>query len=149
MKNLFYINIILLLSISCQTQDKPDEEPVNPLNGTWIMTQYFDSTVTNKSIAKYRVQEATWFSIMIDIQQDTIITYGSLFDQCFAIDFTKDTLGILKDMPLQSNWWLIQKDNMLELVQQSNQELRYKRYTFKKDTTFSKYCNRTISIQFI
>ena len=64
MKPLLYIITILFFIISCQSQEEQTnqveaEKPINPLNGTWAMTQYFDTILANKSIAKYR-QSCFW-----------------------------------------------------------------------------------------
>lgn len=146
MRTILYISIILLF-VNCQTQENETTQvniPTNSLNGTWVMTQYFDTIMANKSIAKYRTQDATWFSILIDIQQDTIITYGSMFDQCIKADFTKDTIAEIMGWTSQDYWWFIQTDSLINLVQQPNQEYPDSTiYTFKRDSSFSNYCRRT------
>jgi len=40
------------------------EEPKPNLNGVWGLTNYLDTIVQNKEVAKYRLQAPSWFGIL-------------------------------------------------------------------------------------
>lgn len=93
----------------------------NELNGTWGMTQYFDSIVSNKTIVKYRVQYPTWFGILIEIDNDSLFSYGSLIDIKGQTNPVNDTVFKFNDF--ESGHWMLLKDGaQLALKQFPNQE---------------------------
>ena len=48
------------------------------IDGIWGLTNYFDTIVTHRELAKYRMQPPTWFGILLDIRDNQIISYGSI-----------------------------------------------------------------------
>lgn len=56
-----------------------DKSQNDAIVGIWGMTNYFDSITYNKSIASYRIQPLTWSSIILEIKNDSISQYGSIF----------------------------------------------------------------------
>lgn len=56
-----------------------DKSQNDAIVGIWGMTNYFDSITYNNSIASYRMQPLTWSSIILEIDNDSIAHYGSIF----------------------------------------------------------------------
>lgn len=83
------------------------------LNGVWGLSQYFDSIIKNKSIANYRIVPPSWFSLLIEIKDDSLYAYGSINEYQFKIQ-QKDTLAnFLKTNT--GDWILIVDSNKNEL----------------------------------
>ena len=113
--------------IGCST---PDSQPVDEkgqemvstpqdtftLNGLWAMPDYVDSVLTYKTISKYRMQWPTWFAILIDIDNDTLKTYGSILDNYCKYNTDSDTLYIF-EKTVTGQWTLTlnQETEKLEL----------------------------------
>ncbi|UKN02009.1 hypothetical protein K6119_00575 [Paracrocinitomix mangrovi] len=103
------------------------------LNGTWGLTNYFDTIIANKEIAKYRVQIPTWFAIILEIEHDSIKSYGSIEHDQFLINTKSDTISTLVSNISQDNWYLILNDSVLNLIQYPNAErVDSTFYTFRK-----------------
>jgi len=108
------------------------------LNGTWALTNYFDTIIENKKLAKYRLQTPTWFAILLEIENDSIKTFGSISNEKLFIEKDKDTLATLSSNISGSKWWLIKKDNQLNLIQCPNQKrLDSTTYIFRKREDFN------------
>lgn len=60
------------------------------------MSNYVDSILINKSIAKYMIQGPTWFAILIEIDNDTLRSYGSLQDIETPIKLLNDTIHVFE-----------------------------------------------------
>jgi hypothetical protein len=84
------------------------------LEGVWGMTHYFDSVLAHKEVAKFRVQEATWFSILIQIDSDSVYHFGSIFDGSASRKMS-DTLTLIESMG--AKWVLLNRLPELHLIQ--------------------------------
>jgi hypothetical protein len=148
MKNIIYI-FGFVISIACNSSQKNDvseidqlgnaetdsikiTKPEFDLNGTWGLTNYFDTIVEQKEIAKYRLQAPTWFGIILQINNDSLIAYGSLIEEEKQLNLKSDTLTLFDSYG--GKWDLIKKEELLLLTQSPNQK--------KKDTTVYIYRKR-------
>jgi hypothetical protein len=103
------------------------------LNGTWGLTNYFDTIITNKELAKYRLQTPTWFAILLEIDNDSLKSFGSIDNDQYLIKRTDDTLTTLTSNVSGDKWFLILKEPELKLIQYSNSErVDSTIYTFRK-----------------
>lgn len=86
------------------------------LNGVWAMPNYVDSILAYRTISKYRMQWPTWFAILIEIDNDTIKSYGSIHDIVTPFDPKIDTLHVF-DKTVAGQWILTlnEKTKKLEL----------------------------------
>ncbi len=134
--------LIFIFSCSEQVKEKPiaainssSEKENTPtdtdLNGVWIMTNYLDSILENKTIAKFRLQPATWFAIIIEIKNDSIRTFGSIHDTDFSpIQFGTDSLITLKNsLTGDYSFKMNLKTGILEMKSNGNDSVNY---SFKK-----------------
>ncbi|MDF1699330.1 MAG: hypothetical protein P1U56_25985 [Saprospiraceae bacterium] len=125
MKIFFYILIILGL-ISCQSNNnqkvlgKEKNSKSKDLIGTWGLSNYLDSIVATKEVAKYRLQSPSWFGILIEIEEDSIKTNGSIIEIETKLLNKKDTLAIFDSWV--GKWMLLKKQKNLILKQFPNQE---------------------------
>lgn len=148
MKNIIYI--LGILFISCNSSPKNDvsdtgskdngiTDSVNiaqaefDLNGTWGLVNYFDTIIANKELAKYRLQTPTWFAILLEIENDSLKSFGSIDnDQCL-ITHANDTLTTLTSNVSGDKWFLVLKESELKLIQYPNSErVDSTIYTFRK-----------------
>ncbi len=107
-------------------------QTVFDLNGTWGLTNYFDTIIVNKALAKFRLQPPTWFGIVLQINNDSLISYGSLVEIEKQLNLKSDTLVIFDSYG--GRWDLIKREELLLLRQSPNQN--------KKDTTLYIYSKR-------
>lgn len=77
-------------------QKEIDVESIKDLKGVWIMTNYLDSILENKTIAKYRLQPATWSVIVLHFKNDSLYAHGSIND--FGYDISKGNLDSIADI---------------------------------------------------
>ena len=129
-KKLYYISLLILILIntSCKTEKKNEKLNSNTevkiehdnLNGTWVMTSYFDSIIKNKLISKYTITP-TWHALIIEISNDSIYNYGSILSDSHKINFNSDTLAILSGV--SGNWILQKNKNELRLNNIPNEYL--------------------------
>jgi len=89
-------------------------------NGIWGLTNYFDTIIANKELAKYRLQRPTWFGIIFHIKDSSLISYGSLIEINKKLNIESDTLTFFDSYG--GGWDLIKKDTFLILKQKSNQK---------------------------
>lgn len=144
MKHVLFIAVICLSTIifSNCTNDKSeiinieddvisDTSQLENLNGIWGLTNYFDSIIHQKSIAKYRIQPTTWFTFLIEINKDSIIHYGSINDGIVK-RCDSDTLAKISSMG--GNWILVKKGSNLELINVSQKHIPIdtNTYVFRK-----------------
>lgn len=86
MKTLLVILFLFAVIVSCVNQEnnqvylKKLEKTEFIKEGFWVLSEYFDSINTNKSIADYRIQDAVWSSLAIKVTKDSIFSYGSIID---------------------------------------------------------------------
>jgi len=90
------------------------------INGTWGLTNYFDSIIENKEIAKFRLQTPTWFAILIEIKNDSLKTFGSIEFNQYFIEKANDTLTTLISSITEEKWYLIANNQELTLIQYPN-----------------------------
>ena len=103
------------------------------LNGTWGLTNYFDTIIANKELAKYRLQTPTWFAIILEIENDSLENYGSIETNQYPIKQSNDTLTILSSYVTGENWSLIKEGLELKLIQSPNAEnIDSTTYIFRK-----------------
>ena len=148
MKNIIYIFGFVVLT-ACNSSQKNDVSEIDQLgnaetdsikiikpeidlNGTWGLTNYFDTIVEQKELAKYRLQAPTWFGIILQINNDSLIAYGSLIEVEKQLNLRSDTLALFDSYG--GKWDLIKKEELLLLTQSSNQK--------KKDTAVYIYRKR-------
>ena len=80
--------------------------------GKWILEDYLDNIIKNKSISKYRMIRPSWFAIMIDITDNSIKTYGSISKQADTLIAKNDTLLVFKHFTTNKGWLITyNKDN--------------------------------------
>ncbi len=123
--------ILILISISCKTEKKNEGLNLNletesqnyNLNGTWVMTSYFDSIIKNKSISKYRIKSPTWHALIIEVSNDSLHNYGSIISGSEKISYDSDTLAILSGIGVAGDWILQKNKNKLKLSQIPNEHL--------------------------
>tara|TARA_Y100000766_G_C18839557_1_gene572319 strand:- start:415 stop:1266 length:852 start_codon:yes stop_codon:yes gene_type:complete len=148
MKNIIYILGILFISSNSSSKNYvsdtdskdnngtysvniPQDEP--DLNGTWGLTNYFDTIITNKELAKYRLQTPTWFAILLEIDNDSLKSFGSIDKAQYLIKRTGDTITTLTSNISGDKWFLILKEPELKLIQYSNSKrVDSTIYTFRK-----------------
>ena len=88
------------------------------LDGIWGLTNYFDTIVTHRELAKYRMQRPTWFGILLDIRDNQIFSYGSIYNDSDYYSLNTDTLRTFETY--DGNWWLIKNKTELILYQMPN-----------------------------
>tara|TARA_R110002050_G_scaffold45957_4_gene108371 strand:+ start:1307 stop:2170 length:864 start_codon:yes stop_codon:yes gene_type:complete len=110
-----------------QMNDSQQEMVVTPqdtfsLNGLWAMPNYVDSVLAYKTISKYRMQWPTWFAILIEIDNDTLRSYGSILDVETPFDPKSDTLHVF-EKTVTGQWILTlnEKTKKLELRNSDSQ----------------------------
>lgn len=149
MKNIIYI-LLLLLGLSCNSNNKisfdendvkslinSDSTPIN-YDGIWAMTNYFDTIVAHKELAKYRLQDPTSIAIILEIEKDSMNIYGSISNNKLSIEKEKDTLTTIISEMSGDKWWLIKNKGQFELIQHPNQEyIDSTVYIYKKQSAFN------------
>ncbi|MDQ3111831.1 MAG: hypothetical protein M3R17_18235 [Bacteroidota bacterium] len=93
--------------------------------GFWVMTNYFDSIIKNKTVTGYRKLFASWFAIAIEIKGDSIKAFGSIItNKKFSVmNSNSDTLFVFGktargEYALYKNY----TSGRLELVQTGNEK---------------------------
>lgn len=98
-----WVAAIMLIISSCadtsqQQEEDKDNMPAtaintNPAKGIWVLADYIDSIIIDKSIAKHRVKPLSWSALQVEVTDSGIICYGSINQG----DFTKGNIqkGIL------------------------------------------------------
>lgn len=148
MKNIIYILGILLISCNSSANNDVSKadlknnsitDSINialaefDLNGTWGLTNYFDTIISNRELAKYRLQTPTWFAIILEIEIDSLKSFGSIENDQYLIKRTNDTLATLTSNVTGDKWFLILKKPELNLIQYPNSErVDSTVYTFRK-----------------
>ena len=118
--------LIIMGVISCQLNDNQNKSDAKnssqkrDLVGTWGLSNYLDSIIINKKIAKYRLQPPSWFGILLEIKKDSIYLYGSLMEVETELINKEDTVAILNSF--EGGWMLLRNQNNLLLKQFPYQE---------------------------
>lgn len=116
---------IVLLTILSFSKMKASQTANNSdfdLNGTWGLTNYFDTILANKELAKYRIQSPTWFAILIKIDTDSLECFGSIDWAKYPLNRTNDTLATLSPSITGEDWYLVKKGVELQLIPVSSEE---------------------------
>lgn len=123
------INLLIILSFaSCQSTSQNEESFQNKLSvptelmGTWGLSNYLDSIVLHKEVAKYRMQFPAWFGIILEIKNDSLFSYGSITDIETPIIQNKDTIAIIDSG--FGKWMLLNQQQNLLLKQFPHQETK-------------------------
>lgn len=159
MKNILYILVFTLLT-ACNSSVKmnmsasdqingiksdSDNIPENEvdLNGTWGLTNYFDTIIDKKELAKYRIQTPTWFAILLEIKNDSIRNYGSIENNRYKLKKSHDTLITFTSNVSGDSWYLILKEPYLNLVQAPNSKrIDSTVYLYKKRDDFNTFTKK-------
>lgn len=101
------------------------------LNGIWGLNNYFNKILSDKEIAKHRVQAPSWFAILLEIKNDSITSYGSITELKEKLNHNSDTLTIFESFG--GKYALIKKSDKLHLKQYKSQDtIDSITYTFSK-----------------
>jgi hypothetical protein len=100
-----------------QKVEKPaiDEVQID-LNGTWGLTNYFDTILKHRELAKYRVQQPAWFGILLEIENNSLETFGSIGNEQILADTLNDTLCHIFSR-VAGKWDLVVEGPYLKLTQ--------------------------------
>ncbi len=141
MKNLLYILIFVLSACTneksaiIKKQDVITGKPKDFLDGVWGMSNYFDTILEKKEIAKYRLQEPSWFGIILKINGKSLISYGSIYKKSQTINTNSDTIGSFNHY--EHKWLLIKKDSLLTLIRYDSTAKETKKYIYRKRNDLS------------
>ena len=151
MKNVIYILGIVFISCNSSSNNDVSDNDIKgndvtdsgiidqtafDLNGTWGLTNYFDTITANKKLAKYRLQPPTWFAILLEIENDSLTAFGSINNDQYLIGRVNDTLTTLTPKISGDKWFLILKEPELKLIQYPNSErIDSTIYTYRKKMT--------------
>ncbi len=120
------------------------------LNGTWGLTNYFDTIIENKEIAKYRIQTPTWFAFLLVIENDSLKSFGSIGKDEYFIEKNSDTLTTITSDVAGDNWYLIIDKPKLKLVQYLEEERGDSTvYTFRKRDDLNYFTHNNIGFSTI
>ena len=117
------------------------------LEGTWGMTNYFDTIVKYKEINKFRLQKGTWFAILLEFKNDSLYTYGSIDENTYKFEVINDTISKLHGrIGSQSDYWLVKRDSLLVLAQINGNHLKDSIiYTFRKRPDLNNLVNNNLA----
>ncbi len=79
MKKTTTLFILSILFFSCKKKEITKTIDTSAIQGEWILSEYMDSIMENKSVAKHRMNPAAQGSILLQIIGDTIHNYGSVY----------------------------------------------------------------------
>jgi len=135
MKKTIYLLGSVFLLMACHTSSDSKSDALNQrnakienvnidttdvdLNGIWGLTNYFDTIIVHKELAKYRLQVPTWFGIILQIKDDSLISYGSLVETKKQLNLNSTTLTIFD---AYDTWKLKRKGSLLLLIPSSNRK---------------------------
>lgn len=144
MKHLLIHIVLISFFWSCSSGSKQSESlrktettvvkdfSKNEFEGKWILTEYIDRIIVDKSISKHRILELSWTAILIDISDSLIKSYGSIMEPIDTIrNFKSDTLGIL------NHWrrkWQLSYDRENSWLEAVNLDSLNEKYTFRRMT---------------
>lgn len=129
--------ITVLISCNAVVEDVVVVESEFDMNGTWALTNYFDTIIKNKSIAKYRMQGVAMSSIILVVDNDSVSSYGSILNNRWKFNKSKDTLASIYCMGSEM-WNLFLKEENLCLIQDGNaSRLDSTVYMFKRRDDFN------------
>ncbi len=100
--------LIILVFIACNnlSKNKQNHTLINKQNwddmrlieGHWILTNYYDSILKDKSISKYRLNPIAWHAIVIKIANDSLFYNGLIHSNGkMKLNHSFDSLAVIKD----------------------------------------------------
>jgi hypothetical protein len=114
--------------LGCQTKNSPKKvetsievktkETQYPAKEIWGLTNYLDTIVEQKELAKYRLQTPSWFGILLEISPDSITSYGSILEIEGELINSEDTLYQFESFA--GKWILLKEEEQLLLKQVPN-----------------------------
>jgi hypothetical protein len=122
----YFVILIGITIISC-TDNTSKNNPVQidsrevlyktetSIDGIWGLTNYFDTIIAHRELARYRMQRPTWFGILLDIRDYKIFSYGSIYHDSDFYQLNNDTITTFETF--DGDWWLIKKSSELILKQ--------------------------------
>ena len=76
-----------------------NETDLASLDGYWIMSNYIDSILQNKTIEEQTRKRLTWTAIILHIENDTLTYYGLILgNKKLKLNSKYDSLTIIKGM---------------------------------------------------
>jgi len=128
---LIFVGILIFLSLyfsfvgipldSSPTKKASNHLTFHPHEGTWGLTNYFDSIIAHKKLAHFRLQTPTWFGIFLNITKDSIEAFGSMTNPIKTkLLFNQDTICTFKTSTPHAHWTLLNNNSTLLLQQVSN-----------------------------
>lgn len=103
------------------------------IDGTWALTNYFDTIIENRELAKNRLQDPTWFAVLLEIDGDSLKNFGSIERGDYLLKRTSDTIANLISNVSGDKWFLIVDEPELRLIQYSDSKrIDSTVYTFRK-----------------
>jgi hypothetical protein len=133
---------ILIFLISCgngnyqrtveQEVKKEDSLSILKLQnqGIWVLSNYFDSVVIEKSIAKFRMNNINWSSLLLNFDNDTLRIYGSIYKQKIFIDYSGDTLPFKRIY--ENDLWSIILANDETIIKSFKKENPEQKYIYRR-----------------
>lgn len=97
----------------------------------WGLTNYFDTILKYKEIAKFRLQQATWSAILIKETKDSLFSYGSIY-QGKVPKTEGDTLGLI-----DYRFLVIRENENLLLIDTDKEYNEGIKYTLRKRNELS------------
>jgi hypothetical protein len=108
-KTTYIIIFTSLFWTACQTKKNKEKEQNSSVDTSlnlkselgihdsyWILTNYFDSILKDKSISKHRLYPITWSAMALNIKKDTLHSVGLLYvKEKIKINSAKDTFGLM------------------------------------------------------
>ena len=137
--------VLMLFMINCdngQLKSKATsfEHHKKELEGKWGMVEYFDSIQIEKRIADYRVQYPTWFGIVLEFDQDSMFTYGSIYDMKLKYQATDDTIAKI-NVNDEGEWILKKEGRTLTLSKAKevdDEDVKIYHYRKREDIEFDR-----------
>ncbi len=113
---------IFILGCQINSNNKPVlRKDIKDIEGVWGLTNYLDTIILHKQIAKHRTQFPAWFGVLVEIKKDTIRSFGSLKQVTGLLEIESDTL--FKYLKTESGKWILLKNGTSLILKQSlNQE---------------------------
>jgi hypothetical protein len=135
---IFLIPIILTSCDNNPSMHKSSESAIvakGKLDGNWILTEYYDSILTGKSIAKNRLHEISWNMFAFKIDGENLTSLGILYPKTkYKINQSKDTLLTFKEDQTYSLKFNPTKNliNAFKHKFEGNNSLSSSSYTFRR-----------------
>jgi hypothetical protein len=101
---LFLIALFFLLS--CEGPEKKTERA----QGVWGLVSFFDSCVVNRSVARYRTNEASKHAIIVEVRKDSAYAWGAQYFEKVPLSIQKETIATFSK---SGGWQLILQDSVL------------------------------------